>query len=298
MMAKEKKLEIGAINITIQPHTPDMYLKLFREVYKLKTPIKVSGDQFAIIASIHKLERGQVEPGPITGDFYRYTAIDPEAPWFDLKTGDFADGSLLDEINIPENLKPNGARFSYIFYPKEHLLFYESYYDSKTFGAMSAERFVRNLLNQPSILGKYGKIDVTHIPSKDKLNDALKMPTKEVIELIITRPNGDTLGKTQKRVMDRMNALNVETYEESYKAVQGRSIDVDINLKTMAKIAASNGKVSIKGKDSNSKPITFSTTEHPLKKKQYFDPNVQDAFSVLIELSSKLKDEIVKWFRS
>lgn len=293
----QKKLEVGAINITIQPHKPEMYLRLFRDVYKLQTSIKVSGDQYAIIAGINKLDREQVEPGPITGDFYRFTSIDPDAPWFDVKTGDFADDTLMGDINIPENLKPNGARFSYIFYPTEHLLFYEAYYEGKTFGPINAERFVRNLLNQPSIVDKYGKVDVTHIPSKDELNDALKMPTKEKIELVITRPNADTFSETQKKVMDRMNARNVETYEESYKAIQGASITIDKELITMAKIAASNGKVVIKGKDANSKPIEFSTTNHPLTKKQYFNPKVQDAFSVLCDLSSKLKDDIIEWFR-
>ena len=293
----QKKLVIGAINITIQPHTPEMYLKLFRDVYKLQTSIKVSGDQYALMAGINKLDRDQIEPGPITGDFYRFTSIDSDSPWFDMTTGDFADDSLMDDLNIPENLKPNGARFSYIFYPKEHLLFYEGYYEGKTFGPMNAERFVRKLLNQPSIEAKYGKVDVTHIPSKDELNDALQMPIKERIELVITRPNADTLSKTQKKVMDRMNARNVETYEESYKAIQGASILIDTDLVTMAKIAASNGTVFIKGKDLNSKPIEFSTTDHPLTKKKYFNPKVQDAFSVLSELSSTLKDEIIEWFR-
>ena len=58
------------------------------------------------------------------------------------------------------------------------------------------------------------------------------MPTKEKIELVITRPNADTFSKTQKKVMDRMNARNVETYEESYKAIQGASIAIDKELIT------------------------------------------------------------------
>ncbi|WP_418358375.1 DUF4747 family protein [Shewanella basaltis] len=214
-----------------------------------------------------------------------------------MKTGDFADDALMEDINIPDNLKPNGARFTYIFYPKEHLLFYEAYYEGKSFGPLNAERFVRNMLNQPSIVKKYGKVDVTHIPSKDELNEALKMPTKEKVELVITRPNPDSFDKTRQKVMKRMNATNVETYEQSFKAIQGSSIIIDGDLMTMAKIAASNGKVFIKGKDSNSNPIEFSTTNHPLTRKQYFNPKLQDAFSVLCDLTSKLKDDIIEWFK-
>ncbi|WP_418358376.1 DUF4747 family protein [Shewanella basaltis] len=59
----QKKLIVGAINITIQPHTPEMYLKLFRDVRRLQTSVKISGDQYAIIAGINKLDRDQEEPG-------------------------------------------------------------------------------------------------------------------------------------------------------------------------------------------------------------------------------------------
>ncbi|QYK02417.1 DUF4747 family protein [Shewanella psychrotolerans] len=293
----EKKLVVGAINITIQPHSPDMYLKLFRDVYKLKSPIKISGDQYALLSSLHKVKSGQKEPGPITGDIYRFTSIDSDSPWFNLDTGDFADDSLMDDIKIPDNLKPNGARFSYIFYPEEHFLFYEGYYNGKSFGPQSAEKFIKSLLNRESIVAKYGKVDVTHIPSTDKLNDALKIPTKERIDMVITRPNADTFSKTQRRVMKRMNAINVETHEQSFKAIDGQSIKLDSDLTTMAKIAANNGMVSIKGKDINSKPIEYSTTSHPFLSKIYYNSKVQDSFSALVDLTLSLKDEITKWFK-
>ena len=36
-MNKLKKLRVGTINITIQPHNEDMYIQLFQSVFKSKT---------------------------------------------------------------------------------------------------------------------------------------------------------------------------------------------------------------------------------------------------------------------
>ena len=264
-MAKEKKLVVGAVNITIQPHTPEKYIELFKDVYKLKSSVQISGDQYGLIANLMKLEKDQKEPGAITGDIFKYTNINKSAQWFNTETNDFASDDDVGGINIPDNLKPNSSRFSYIFFPKEHLLFYEGYYDGNSFGPTNAERFIDRILNQDSIIEKYGKIDVTHVPAVDKLSDALKMKVKERIEMVVKRPNPDNHAEAEQRVMRRMRAQKVEVYEQKYKAVPNESIEIDEDIETMAHIAAKNGSFFIKGKDLNFKPIEFSTIKHPFK---------------------------------
>lgn len=296
-MAKEKKLVIGAINITIQPHTPQKYLDLFRDTYKLKKSVKISGDQYGLLVGMFKLNRDQKKLGPIAGDIFRFTNIDPSAKWFNTTTNGFASDDDVDEINIPENLKPNSSRFSYIFYPEQHLLFYEGYYDSNSFGPKNAERFVERLFNVNEIIDKYGKVDVTHVPEKDTLAEAIKLHHKEKIEMTIKRPNPDTFADTERRVLERMQARNVETFEQSYKAIQGDSIEMDEDLETMAFISAKNGNFYIKGKDENFRPIEFSTTKHPLKLIEYYDPNTESAFELLQRRANELKDSITDYFR-
>lgn len=137
-MSKDKKIIIGAINITIQPHTPETYISLFRDAYQLKRPANVHGDQFAILSAVYKLERDQKEPGPITGDIFKFTNINLASQWFNIETNDFATEEEVNDVNIPENLKPNTSRFSYIFFPEQHLFFYEGYYDGNTLAPSNA----------------------------------------------------------------------------------------------------------------------------------------------------------------
>lgn len=296
-MAREKKLVVGAINITIQPHTSQKYLDLFRDTYALKKSVNISGDQYGLLVGMYKLNRDQKKLGPIAGDIFKFTNIDPDASWFNISTSDFASDVDVDKINIPENLKPNSSRFSYIFYPEQHLMFYEGYYDGNSLGPKNAERFVDRLFNVNEIIEKYGKVDVTHVPEEDALADAIKLYHKDRIEMTIKRPNPDSQADAEARVMRRMQARNVEIYEQSYKAIQGESIKMDNDLEVMAHISAKNGIFYVKGKDENSKPIEFSTSKHPLKIKEYYDPDNESAFELFSRITEGLKVSITEYFR-
>lgn len=296
-MAREKKLTIGAINLTIQPHTPERYVELFKDAYALRRPVNISGDQYGLLSGLMKVDHKQDNLGPLTGDIYRFTNIDKSANWFNSLTNQFASDDEVGKIFIPDHLKPNSSRFSYIFYPKEHLLFYEAYYDGNTFGPNSAERFVERLFNQESIIEKYGKVDVTHIPEINELSEALRIPTKEKIEMVIKRPNPDDHATTEARVMRRMNACNVELYEQNFKATSGQSIEMDADMEAMAHISAKNGSFYMKGKDLNSRPVEFSTKTHPYIVTDYYDPNTQMVFDIFSSITLQLKDHISSWFR-
>ncbi len=244
-----------------------------------------------------KLERDQKEPGPITGDIFRYTDIDKNSQWFNTTTNDFASEDEVGRVRIPENLKPNSSRFSYIFYPQQHLLFYEGYYDGSSIGPRSAERFFDRLLNDPHIAEEYGRVDVTHIPEVDALSKALKLRHKERIELTVKRPNPDDHADAERQVLERMRAQNVELYEQKYKAVHGQSIEMDNDLSTMAYVSAKNGSFYVKGKDESFRPVEFSTVNHPLKIIEYYDPDVDLTFNVFSRIASSMKDTLVKLFK-
>ncbi|WGO97842.1 DUF4747 family protein [Saccharophagus degradans] len=296
-MAKEKKVVIGVLNVTMQPHSPEKYLELFRDTYKLRRPANIAGDSYGLLSAMAKVERYQEEPGPLTGDIFKFTQIDKNADWFDTSANDFASEDQLGKINIPDNLKPNSSRFTYIFYPKEHLFFYEAYYDGNSFGPTNMERFVSRLFQQEEIEKIYGKIDVTHVPAVDTLVDALKIPRKERIDIFVKRPNPDDHAEAERRVMERMNARNIESFEQSYKVVPGQSIEVDEELETMAHIAAKNGSFAIKGKDHRSKPISYSTKQHPYTVTEYYDPDGELVFDLLSTITTQLKSSIAEWFR-
>lgn len=295
-MAREKKLVIGAINLTIQPHTPQMYVQLFKDAYHLKRPLNISGHQFGILAGIYKLNRNDKFPCPITGDVFKYTDISENASWFNTDTNDFASKEDVGGIVIPQNLKPNSSRFTYVFYPEQHLLFYEGYYEGRSFGPANAVRFFNKLLNQDELIEKFGKVDITHIPEVNNLEEAINIPTKDKISMVIYRPNPDDHAEAERRVLSRMQAQNVETFEQNYKAIQGQSINMDEELQTMARISARNGSFSLKGKNYQSRPVEYSTKKHPLVRTEYYNPETVSAGQFFQNISQILREEIRRWF--
>lgn len=297
-MSRVKKTSVGAINITMQPHSPRKYAELFKEAHKLRTPIRVRGDTFGILSGARSLGSDSNNIDIITGDIFRFTNIDPNANWFNTSTFDFADDDELGGIRVPDNLKPNSSRFSYILDTKSHYLFYEAYFDGKTLGSTGAQVFFDRLLNQPHLTDKYGVVEVTHIPKVDILDEAISIPFKEKIEYTISRPNPDDLGAAEREVLRRMSERNISKTHEVLTAIPGQSIEMDEELTLRAKIAAKNGEVYIKGKDYESRPTSFSTREHPYTVIDYFDSGAETAFIAMQRVSSMMKDQITEWFRS
>ena len=180
------------------------------------------------------------------GDIFKFTKINKDDNWFNITTNEFASEDELEKVNIPEHLKPNSSRFSFIFYPKEHLFFYESFYDGNNLGPSNIIKFLERLFSQKTILDKYGHVDLTIVPEADKLSEALKMKVKERLDLIVKRPNPDDQADAERKVLERMKKRNVAHYEESFRSVAGQSIIIDEELRIMSKIS-SQMKQSIQG---------------------------------------------------
>lgn len=296
-MAREKKIEIGALNITMHPHSPDKYLELFKTVRRLKLIKSIRSDKHGMLTSVHYLNKEKYgELGPIYGDIYRFTQIDVEGSWFNTKTIDEAEDDDLANISIPQHLKPNSSRFSYIFFPDSHLMFYEQYYDGHTFGHTNAVTLFERLFNDPKLDNKFGVVDVTAMPCMNELSEALGMERLEKLDLRIRRPNPDDQSDAEKEVLKRMNTLNVAEQKQEYKAITGSSIKPDRELKILAGIAAKFGEVTARGKDKLSRPVEFITSKHPWKDKVYYDPAVENPFDTFLVKILSVKDDLISWF--
>lgn len=297
-MAKEKKIEVGAINITMHPHSPESYLSLFNVARRKKIIKRMHSDKYGMIASVMPLDKNRYgQFGPVHGDIYRFTQLDPKGTWFNTKTSDRAENEDLAAIAIPPHLKPNSSRFTYIFFPEDHILFFEKYYDGNTLSYSSAETLIRNIFNDPKITEEYGEVDVTLVPCADELMKALAMEKLEKLSFKIRRPNPDHQDEAEKEVLRRMNNLKVAEVNQEYKVIPGQSIKVDDKLLAEAKVAAKFGKVEAKGKDSGSRPVSYVTSEHPWKASMYYDPDIESAFETLVEKVLSVKDRLTSWFK-
>lgn len=164
---------------------------------------------------------------------------------------------------------------SFLFFPENHLFFFESYADGKRLGPSSCERLIRDIFNDTRVVEKFGDIEVTKIPDRDSLDEAFDIFRMESLSLRINRPNPDGFAENERRVLDRMSRLNVRTVESSYKSVKDEGIEVDEQLRGEADVAARNGKVVLKGKDDDGQKREYDTSEHPVRRPVLYDEEVE-----------------------
>lgn len=291
----KKKIGIGAINITMHPHSPKTYVKLFKDAQKMKCFSKMAKDKAGLIASANYHDKEKGKTSAIRGDLYRFSHIDTEGNWFNTLTNQHAEDGELDEVNIPEHLKPNSSRFSYLFFPESHVLFYESYYDSHSLGSHSALKLIEGVFNDERLVKKYGVVDVTVIPCKESLSEALSIASINKLTMLIKRPNPDNHKEAEQKVLKRLNTQNIAKYKHEIVSVPGMGLDLDKDSKTLAEIAARNGTVEVKGRDREDHPIEYKTKDHPWEHAEYYDPNVETAYNTFASCAFNKKNEVESW---
>ncbi|MGO3423167.1 MAG: DUF4747 family protein [Pseudoalteromonas distincta] len=123
----ELKTSAGALNITMANHQSTEYKNLFVKAFKLKKQINIRGTTWGLLCAQSPVKDIKAKVPALSGDIFKFTQIKEDAEWLNLDTSDFATDADKAELNLPENLKPNSTRFTYIFFPESHTLVYEAY---------------------------------------------------------------------------------------------------------------------------------------------------------------------------
>ena len=268
-MPKNLKMMIGSINIKIHPHKPEMYIELFKDAIALKNIVPMRGDVYGSLSKFNFIDRKDKNLG-FKGNIYKFLNIDPDQPWFDVEKEKVAEADVLKNISAIKNIKPNFCSFLYYFAPLKHRIFFTTYYDTKSISSKSIANFFTNIFFQPSIIDKYGEVEVIVEPSTDKLDKMMKMKQIDKLELMISRPNPDDHGEAERKLLARLGKLNAKKVYEEYESVNHETLKPDADLLTLTKIAASNGYVKTSGRDDFGKKVHESTLSHPLEESVWY----------------------------
>ena len=274
-MPRMKTLKIAALNITIHPHKPELYVNLIRDVFKSRKPARFRSNHFGMIGTFHYLEEDDPLSG-IHGELHKFLDFDMEEEWLNLNAHKKADKDDLEEVNIPEHLKPDFSSARYVFYPRRHRLFFESFTaDRKSFGPQTVERIFAGLFNNVTIKRKYGPVDVTVEPTREGLEKIFEIPKLRRLKIILTKPNADDQDEEETKVLERLDNQNARRMETTLVGESGMTLAPDEDTRVLASVAASNGRVFGEGKDIEGKPVSESTEDHPWQDVVRYNPKSQ-----------------------
>lgn len=274
-MARPKKIEVSALNISMHnPHSPQGYVDLIKRA-RARRKVFGQGELHALMLGSLTGLATAVEKNELSGEVFRFVKVDDGAPWFNTLTNEQAKDNEIADLNIPPNLRAHMQRIQFIFFPREHELWFISNDGKNRLGPKRMESFFQNLLDEASISQNGPQIEVTALPDKSALREMLKIYQLDRLILQFKRPNPDDAADIAGRIMKRLEQQNVARLHEELVATKGESIKPDAQTIAEAGVAARNGRVEVIGKDEEGLNVRESTDERPLRTVLKVDSDVE-----------------------
>ncbi len=179
-------------------------------------------------------------------------------------------------------MRPNLNICHFIFDAINHKLYFETRNKKdETFGPKNIEKLFNNILNNNMLFQEYGQVDVTLVPKSNVVDNLLDNPIIKKLEIRITPPNPDDLADAEREVMERLNKLNAKTEEINYTAANENGLSIDDNTKMIARIASTNGIVSIRAINKEGQLTRDSTRDYPCM--EFFDADPELGIETILK---------------
>ncbi|MDC4283018.1 DUF4747 family protein [Acinetobacter baumannii] len=296
-MGRKTSVDYTAINIRVHPHpAKQIYVDLFKTVFSKNRRIPLGHNVSAKMTRLWELREGKPLEG-LVGEIAKYNDINDDS-WFNIETGKAADPDELDEINIPEDLRPNCDTFYFIFFPKDHILVSEIRDKDGSFSPKMQEKFFNFLFAPKDIVEQFKAIDVTIFPDTTQIAKILNSKTLKKLELIINRPNPDDFEIFEQEILAEMEEQNAKVYEKKLIAQDKEYLDPNEKTKKQIQVAADNGKVIYSEVDLQTGLTNRdkSTEETPFIYRDRYDPAATTPLDFIkikaTEIAQKLKDRL------
>lgn len=270
-MPRLKKKKLGVLNVKIHPHSPDLYANLFRDALELKRPKQIRGSSYIVLGWLRSEDIGNVE-SDLYGEAYRFVNIDTNLPWLNT---DELEAEEFDPDNpppIPEHLKPNLQKVPFKFLTDVHRFVF----DTEHITPRSAQKALKGLLNDPTLVESYGEVDVELVSSRQQIDKMLELPEIRSIEILLTLPNPDDLSELERRVQERLRNGNIRREHTKQTGTKDQSIVPDEETKAKMSLSTSNGKTIVVGKLDNGTRVELSSKDHPVKLQYEQNENQSD----------------------
>ncbi|SMX34389.1 DUF4747 family protein [Actibacterium lipolyticum] len=283
-MPRPSKIEVSAINLRIPADKPRNYSDLIKRIFDKRVAVKVYGDSFVAITQ-YNAKSG-------LGVFSKYSEIDIDGDWFDIEDFGPADPEKVDEVSIPETLRPNFSAFYFELDDESHVLSFESYSESKGLSARSVERYFKEALSDDAIIEEFGWVEADVVKSYGEVERIINLPNLKELRIVIRRPNPDDLsGDFAARIEERLREQNGEEYEEVTRSKDTDGLKPNERTKKLAIVGAENGEVS--GKSIvNGVQVPHTTKEKPEKIVDTYNKEEVDTRTMFRKLAGRMIESI------
>lgn len=287
------KLPISGVNIVTHPHSPQGYIDLMYAIFRSKRHVPVYGSLHLMMGELKPIDETNGMSG-LFGRLYRFVNIDKDAPWFNVAKHDEATAEELAQINLPDELRPNTEMFDFVFYPVGHTFYFNMRSGNKiggkkgNLGTGQVVKFLKTLTSLQPVQERFGPVDVTALPDQEQLEKILAIHSLQKLVIEVSKPNPDELGEAQAKVFGRLDKMKTRKIRQEIFAERHESIELDEETVTLARVAATNGKVVGSGYTAAHRKVLESTVSKPWVDAVDYDSNVQTEAETLMAATSGL----------
>lgn len=285
---RELSFQVACLNIVLQPHSKQKYINLFETIYSSKLDSKVRGDDALMLGSFYKSESSKEA---YVGEFYKFLKLDEAEDWFNTLSMDSASQKDVKGIIIPSHLKPHFKKIPYVFFPDQHKLFFITQKAKLSLSPNMIMRFFENI-SERGDLADFGELKVTVEPKLGSTKNLFSLPRISHLELEIYKPNPDDHKNLDGDVLDRLKRMNAKKEVLQYFEAGSEGLKPDQQLKALAKVAASNGEVNIKGRNQQGEVVFLSSKDFPMKVQTSYNSEIQSEQNALVEKAEEIRKEM------
>jgi hypothetical protein len=252
----EKFVVLAAANITSHPHPPGVYRALIEDVFNRRQILSYIGSDKIIPGKLNVDLKGA------WGTFIVFTDIEFQGEWLNLETLEIASEKLVDDVNIPDNIRPNLRFCSFYFDFYSHKMAFEHVNEEgNKFSISGIQRALRKWFNQGKISDV---VDVTIIPMRDSLERILSIKHLNKLIIKVSIPNPDEIDGPYAHVVQKLESQNARSLQITLEKKAGEdSLEPDRETKMLAEAASENGFVKGSGRDKEG-AVSYDTKDHPL----------------------------------
>ena len=287
-MERTRTIIISCLNLAMHsPHSRERYVDLLAAAFSAQRVVLLGSVHGGMIGSLYGVSTASAED-ELTGELYRFLKLDSDEPWFNAQTKAAASPDDLEALSIPPHLLPHLQRIPFIFRPSIHRFYLISKDRKDTLSAASAKLLLEGVFLPLTAEGLFPPVEITVEPEKGALDEIFGLNSLEHLTIELVPPNPDDGAEIERNWKERLKNQNVRKQIVQLDSERNESIKPDAETLALAKVAASNGKVTATGRDSAGLIKELSTVDKPLRERVVHDPNVETLFDTLRRIADPL----------
>lgn len=286
-MPRLTSFEVSVLNITLQPHSPELYVNLFDTAFSSIPAIskKYYGKEYISVKISDKIYSSDGKNvHAIFGYIQKYTIIDSNS-WYDKYTDSKAEEGEEPDYDM-NRFSPYFTSYEFVFLPRGHRMFILTKLKNDTLSIARVANALESIFNIRSLIDKFNKVIVNVEHDEASIDKLLSMSILQKIFIKVSLDNDDDISDIKQKVIDRMRKQSIHTISQNLTGEKNKTINPDEETIALMELSLSNGYSIVNG-ERNGQKVVEKTSFYPHVIRQKYNSNLESMKEELVMIANR-----------